>query len=98
MHPRRSLHVRWLPAVLLLLSRPLFALPPPLALDCLSCHGEPAAADGAGALSVLDAATIAQALRDYRDGRRAGTVMPRLARPLRDAQIDAVATALGRAP
>jgi sulfide dehydrogenase cytochrome subunit len=62
------------------------------AAACASCH---AARDtGAGGLPVLvgkPRAYLAQTLKDFRDGRRSGTLMPQLARGYDDTQIEAIA-------
>ena len=59
-----------------------------LAGPCLSCHGQgPAAATDIPSLDGLSAADMAEALDAFRSGRRAGTIMPRLARGYDAAQI-----------
>ena len=68
-----------------------------LAAACAGCH----AADGASraptpSLDGRSADAIARALRDYRDGRRSGTVMPQLAKGYRDDELDAIARWFGR--
>ena len=69
-----------------------------LALACRTCHDGPDRERHARALDGLAPADIAAQLRAYRDGTREGTVMPRLARALDDAEIEALATMLGRSP
>lgn len=63
-----------------------------LAAACANCH---AARDaGAGGQPVLRGRPrefLAQTLKDFRDGRRSGTIMPQLARGYDDRQIAAVA-------
>lgn len=55
---------------------------------CLTCH----AAGGAVArLEGREAAMLAEQLAGFRDGTRAGTVMPRLARGLDDIQVARIA-------
>lgn len=60
---------------------------PALALSCEACHGGGAIA----ALHTGDPAAMIEALQAYREGRRPGTVMPRLARGLDDEDIAALA-------
>ena len=77
--------------------------PTALGLSCLTCHaglgwGPGRAGEGAGPLSQWAPPALAQALRAFRDGERAGTVMPRLARPLSDADIAQLARELGAPP
>lgn len=69
-----------------------------LALGCLTCHRGPDDDRHATDLSVLSSTEIARHLHAFRSGEREGTVMPRLARGLDDADIEALATSLGRAP
>lgn len=67
------------------------APPTALGLSCSACHRPTAASTLAiPDLSTLPAARIANALRGYRSGERKGTVMPRIAQPLSDAEIDAI--------
>ena len=68
-------------------------LPAPLALSCLTCHAGPDADRHAVDLSTRAPDAIANALREYRDGARAGTVMPRLARGLGEDDIERLAHA-----
>lgn len=65
-----------------------------LSLSCAVCHGEPGRHSAVPTLDALSAAQIQTALRAYRDGAREGTAMPRLARALSDADIDAIARAI----
>lgn len=63
-----------------------------LANTCFSCHGT----DGrsAGAMPSIDGKSadyIADTLKRFRDGGKAGTVMPRIAKGFTDAEIDALA-------
>jgi cytochrome c553 len=63
-----------------------------LAATCTPCHTQGGA--GLAAIPPLegrDAASIATAMRAFRSGERAGTVMPQLARGYTDADIDALA-------
>jgi sulfide dehydrogenase cytochrome subunit len=65
-----------------------------LAATCAQCHGTDGHA-GAGALvpglAGMPAATLAERMRSFRDGRRPGTLMPQLAKGYSDAQIDQLA-------
>lgn len=70
-------------------------VPTPLGLACGTCHGATASAAHAVPLQSMSRDDIAAALRDYRDGRRSGTVMPRIAKPLDDATIAALAAETG---
>ena len=73
--------------------------PSPLGLSCITCHGLAQRPDAhAVRLGTLTQAQLAEALRAYRSGERPGTVMPRITRPLTDAEIDALAEELGRRP
>jgi len=68
-----------------------------MAESCATCHGLDARPRGAiPRLAGRDAAELAQALRDFRDGRRPGTVMGRIAKGYTDAEVDAVAAAIAR--
>lgn len=63
-----------------------------LAASCRSCH-QP----GESVIPSLDGqsyATLVATLRGYRDGSRAGTVMPELAKGYSDAELDAIAREL----
>jgi cytochrome c553 len=64
------------------------------ALACRGCHGT---ASKLGDLGQWAPADILAALRDFRSGARAGTLMPRIARGYSDLELSAMATALGRA-
>ena len=81
-----------------------------LAASCTGCHapsqpgesvplvpGTPSGAAGAGipALGDASAAVIREALTAFRDGTRAGTVMPRLVRGYSDADIGLLSQHLG---
>ncbi|WP_295685236.1 hypothetical protein [uncultured Nevskia sp.] len=68
----------------------------PLASSCQGCH-QPAV--NAGTMPALDrytAARIAASLRAARDQPEPGSIMARFAQHLSDAEIDALATELGR--
>ena len=80
---------------------PSLAVPTPLGLSCLGCHqpglGSDATADAAAVdLARLDSARLKAALLAYRGGQREGTVMPRLARRLTDAEIEQLSRQLSR--
>lgn len=71
--------------------------PTPLALSCTSCHVS--SMTQSAPIVSLDAYTeqqIATALRDYASGQRPGTIMPRLAPGLSEAEIVALARYFGR--
>jgi cytochrome subunit of sulfide dehydrogenase len=60
--------------------------------NCASCHGTDGRSRGAiPNLAGVDAATIVQRMKEFRDGRRASTVMQQLAKGYTDAQIEAAA-------
>jgi cytochrome c553 len=68
------------------------AEPPPGAAACTGCH--PASARGSSPvvrLGGLDRAAIVQAMQDFRSGRRAATVMDRIAKGFTDEEIQAIA-------
>lgn len=98
---------RWVLGVLALAAAgPLTAEPPraaeagdsvhaaAAAAPCQGCHGPASALGDLGQLARPD---ILAALRSYRSGERAGTLMPRIARGYSDAELIAMANALGRA-
>ena len=63
-----------------------------LSAACANCHGTNGnASDGMPALAGKPRAYLAQTLKDFRDGRRSGTIMPQLAKGYTDAQIEALA-------
>ena len=65
-----------------------------LAASCAQCHGtDGRAVDGAvlTGLAGRPADELAQALKGYKSGARAGTVMPQLAKGYSDAQIEQLA-------
>ena len=65
-----------------------------LAATCTHCHGTDGRAHKDGAvpgLAGLSSTHIATQLRDFRDGRRTGTIMHQLAKGYTDEQIDAIA-------
>ncbi len=66
----------------------------PGAAACLACHVE---GGGLPDLATLSPQAIEAALAAYRDGTRAGTVMPRLAKGFTTDEARAIAASLGRA-
>lgn len=68
------------------------ASPQLLTVSCSGCHGPAGHSPGAmPSLYGRTAASIAETLRDFRDGKRPSTVMVRFAKGYTDAEIDAVA-------
>jgi cytochrome c553 len=62
-----------------------------LAASCAICHGTDGRSQGFTAtLAGQPKDTLAKQMRDFRDGRKPGTLMPQLAKGYTDAQIDAV--------
>lgn len=61
-----------------------------LAATCASCHSS-TSDSSIPSLDAMPQPSIAQAMRDFRAGKRAGTVMPQLARGYTDEQIDVIA-------
>ena len=58
---------------------------------CATCHGSGGAGSGAmPPLAGRNAASLADAMRAFRDGSRPGTVMVRLAKGYSDTEIDSV--------
>ena len=69
-----------------------WAEPPAGAASCSGCH--PAAArvtSPVPRLAGLDRTAIIRAMQDFRSGRRAGTVMDRIAKGFTDEEIQAIA-------
>ncbi|QJD31395.1 cytochrome c family protein [Methylococcus geothermalis] len=71
------------------------------ALSCLGCHADieqPATGRLAEPASLrgLDVNAMVSVLRDYREGKRSGTVMNRIAAGLKDADIEGIARFLGK--
>jgi len=68
------------------------ASPQLLTVSCSGCHGPAGRSPGAmPSIYGRTSASIAEALRDFRDGKRPSTVMVRFAKGYTDAEIDAVA-------
>ncbi|MCX7891851.1 MAG: c-type cytochrome [Burkholderiales bacterium] len=62
-----------------------------LAAACAICHGtEGRAQPNMAVLAGVQKEQLAKLLVEFRDGRRPGTIMPKLAKGYTDAQIDAV--------
>ncbi len=67
------------------------ANPQLLTVSCSGCHGPAGRSPGAmPSLYGRTSASIAEALRDFGDGKRPSTVMVRFAKGYTDAEIDAV--------
>jgi sulfide dehydrogenase cytochrome subunit len=63
-----------------------------IAANCANCHGTDGRSRTAiPSLAGQDAAVIVQRVKEFRDGRRAATVMQQLAKGYTDAQIEAAA-------
>ena len=63
-----------------------------IAANCANCHGTDGRSRAAiPSLAGQDAAVIVQRVKEFRDGRRAATVMQQLAKGYTDAQIEAAA-------
>ncbi len=68
------------------------ASPQLLTVSCSGCHGPGGHSPGAmPSIYGRSAPSIAEALRDFRDGKRPSTVMVRFAKGYTDAEIDTVA-------
>jgi sulfide dehydrogenase cytochrome subunit len=62
------------------------------AANCASCHGTDGRSRGAiPGLAGRDAESIVRSMKEFREGRRAATVMQQLAKGYTDAQIEAAA-------
>jgi cytochrome c553 len=62
-----------------------------LAAACAICHGTDGRSQGgAPGLAGVAKENIAKQMREFRDGKRPGTLMPQLSKGYTDAQIDAV--------
>jgi sulfide dehydrogenase cytochrome subunit len=63
-----------------------------LAATCSGCHGgDGRAREGIRPLAAMPKDDLVRAMRAYRAGERAGTVMPQLAKGYTDAEIEAIA-------
>jgi cytochrome c553 len=79
-------------ALALLMAAPAYAQEAPAgASTCLGCHS-PVRSDAAiPTLRGRDAAAVAAAMREFREGRRPATVMDRLARGFTEEESQAIA-------
>jgi cytochrome subunit of sulfide dehydrogenase len=68
--------------------------------NCANCHGTDGRSVSAAipSLAGQDAQVIVQRMKEFRDGRRASTVMQPLAKGYTDAQIEAAAAYLAAQP
>lgn len=64
---------------------------PPGASSCLGCHSATRAAPAIPTLRGREAAEIAEAMRQFREGRRPATLMDRLARGFTEEESQAIA-------
>ena len=64
---------------------------PPGASTCLGCHSATRTAPAIPALRGREAAEIAAAMRDFREGRRQATLMDRLAKGFSEEESQAIA-------
>jgi cytochrome subunit of sulfide dehydrogenase len=70
-----------------------------LAANCANCHGTQGKSVGAmPSLAGQSKASITEAMRAFRDGKRPATIMHQLARGYSDAQIDAIAEHFSKLP
>lgn len=70
-----------------------------LAAGCAGCHGTGGrAVAGMPVIAGTPAPAMRARLLEFRDGRRAGTVMPQLAKGYSDAEIDALAAWFATSP
>ncbi|MEF9995915.1 MAG: c-type cytochrome [Burkholderiaceae bacterium] len=70
-----------------------------LAANCANCHGTQGQAKGAmPSLAGQPKVSIVEQMKAFRDGKRAGTIMPQLAKGYSDAQIELAADYFSRQP
>ena len=70
--------------------------PAMLANPCGGCHGTDGASPGPiPAINSMPGSDIASAMKDYKSGKRKGTVMGRIARGYTDKEIDLMAKHFG---
>lgn len=69
-----------------------------LSLSCAVCHGAREAPSAVPSFYGFTSAQIDATLREFRSGTRDGTAMPRLAKALSDAEIQALAFEFGAPP
>ena len=63
-----------------------------LAATCANCHGTDGRSDGSlPGLAGVDKGYLAQQMKDYKTGKRPGTIMHQLAKGFTDAQIELIA-------
>jgi len=68
------------------------AEPPPGAAACSGCHpASPRVTSPVPRIAGIDRAAIVRAMQDFRSGRRAATVMDRIAKGFTDDEIQALA-------
>jgi cytochrome c553 len=68
-----------------------------VAANCANCHGTNGVARGGmPSLAGQKKEQIAARMREFRDGKRAATVMHQIAKGYNDAQIDAIAEQIAR--
>lgn len=68
-----------------------------LAANCANCHGTTGNAKGAmPSLAGRPKTYLIEQMKAFRDGKRAATIMPQLAKGYTDAQIDAIADYFAR--
>lgn len=85
-------------ATLVLLALPLSVLAQDsLSLSCAICHGSRNAPSTVPSFYGYTTAELDAVLRAFRDGTREGTAMPRLAKAMSDAEIQALAYEFGAA-
>lgn len=64
-----------------------------LAATCYNCHGPRGVSTAAiPSLAGRSAASIIETMNEYKAGKRAGTIMPQIAKGYTDAQIESIAT------
>ena len=79
------------PLLLLAARAALAEQAPPGASTCLGCHSATRAAPAITTLRGREAADIAAAMREFREGRRPATLMDRLARGFSEEESQAIA-------
>ncbi len=77
--------------LLLLSGAALAEQAPPGASTCLGCHSATRAAPAIPTLRGREAADIAAAMREFREGRRPATLMDRLAKGFSEEESQAIA-------
>jgi cytochrome c553 len=67
-----------------------------LASNCVVCHGPNGeSVSHIPAINALNANEISDRMREFRDGKRAATIMDKIAKGYNDAQIDLIAEHFG---